>query len=101
MHPHGRVVAVRSPIKGGLRDNRIHSRKLTGVDDWITYPAIMPNSDLVTHHPFDAEIDHFIDCIVNDVESHGNVRDGVNTHEAISAIDRFSHLGGERIAIGS
>ncbi len=82
---------------GGLRDNRFYSRKLAGATDWATFPTITPNSGLVTHHPFDAEINHFIDCIRNNVESHGNVHDGVNTHKAILAIDESSKAGGVRI----
>ena len=49
---------------GGLRDNRFYSRKLPGFTDWGTFPTILPNSGSVSHHPFQGEIDHFIDCIL-------------------------------------
>jgi predicted dehydrogenase len=84
---------------GGLRDNRFFSRKLVGATDWATFPTVTPNSGLVSHHPFDGEIDHFIDCVRNDVESHVNVRDAVNTHEAVFAIDQSSKAGGIPIAL--
>ncbi len=84
---------------GGMRDNRFYGRKLVGATDWATFPTITPNSGLVTHHPFDAEIDHFVNCIRAGVESHGNVRDGVNTHKAVFAIDESSKRGGEKIEI--
>ena len=84
---------------GGMRDNRFYGRKLVGATDWATYPTITPNSGLVTHHPFDAEIDHFIECIRTGRESHGSVHDGVNTHEAIFAIDRSSREGGIAIML--
>ena len=79
---------------GGIRDNRFYSRKLPGFTDWGTFPTVTPNSGLVSHHPFDGEIDHFIDCIRNDVESHANVRDSVNTHLAVFAIDESTQHGG-------
>jgi predicted dehydrogenase len=78
---------------GGIRDNRFYSRKLPGVTDWATFPTVTPNSGLVSHHPFDGEINHFIDCIRNDVESHANVRDSVNTHLAVFAIDESTASG--------
>lgn len=86
---------------GGLRDNRFYSRKLVGATDWATFPTITPNSGLVSHHPFDGEIDHFIDCILNDKESHASVRDAVNTHEAVFAIDESSKAGGKVVTVGS
>jgi predicted dehydrogenase len=61
--------------------------------DGTNDPMITPISGLGTHHPFDAEIDQFIGCIRNEVESHGSMRDGVNTHEAIRAIDQSSRDG--------
>jgi predicted dehydrogenase len=84
---------------GGLRDNRFFSRKLPGATDWATFPTVTPNSGLVSHHPFDGEISHFVDCIRNNVESHANVRDAVNTHLAVYAIDESSAAGGKTIAI--
>ena len=85
---------------GGLRDNRFYSRKLPGATDWATFPTITPNSGLVSHHPFDGEIDHFIDCIRNGVESHASVRDAVNTHLAVFAIDESSAAGGTPVDVG-
>jgi predicted dehydrogenase len=84
---------------GGLRDNRFYSRKLVGATDWATFPTITPNSGLVSHHPFDGEIDHFIDCMLSGTQSHASVRDAVNTHEAMFAIDESSRQGGIPISL--
>jgi predicted dehydrogenase len=84
---------------GGLRDNRFYSRKLPGVTDWATFPTILPNSGAVSHHPFQGEIDHFLDCVRNDVESHASLHDAVNTHEACFAIDRSGAEGGVAIEL--
>lgn len=85
---------------GGIRDNRFYGRTLTGATDWATFPTITPNSGLVSHHPFDGEIAHFLECISTGVESHCSVRDAVNTHLAVFAIDQSSANGGAPIAVG-
>jgi len=85
--------------EGGLRDNRFFSRKLPGVLDWTTFPTVLPNSGLVGHHPFQGEIDHFVECIGDGVESHASLLDAVNTHETCFAISRSSRLGGQPVSL--
>lgn len=84
---------------GALRDNRFYSRKLPGALDWATFPTILPNSGAVSHHPFGAEIDHFIDCLRAGVESHASLHDAVNTHEACFATDRSAREGGRPVRL--
>lgn len=71
--------------RGTIRDNRIWSHKFPGQKGWVELPTILPDSADVTHHPFQAEMDHFVNCILTDTESHCNLDDAVNTHEAIFA----------------
>ncbi|CAN5637396.1 Gfo/Idh/MocA family oxidoreductase [soil metagenome] len=85
--------------EGGLRDNRFYSRRIPGVLGWATFPTILPNSGAVSHHPFQGEINHFIDCIRDGKESHVNIRDGVNTHRAVFAIDQSCANGGSTVSI--
>ena len=85
--------------EGGLRDNRFYSRTLPGVLDWATFPTVLPNSGLVGHHPFQAEIDHFVECILSGVESHASLHDAVNTHLACFAITESSRAGGRPVAV--
>ncbi len=49
--------------KGTVRDNQLFSDKLSGQSHFATIPTIMPDSGDVTHHPFQGEIDHFVDCL--------------------------------------
>jgi predicted dehydrogenase len=67
--------------KGAAKDNRIWSHKYPEQKDWVEIPTIMPDTADVTHHPFQGEIDHFVECILNDVESHCNLEDAIRTHE--------------------
>ncbi len=84
---------------GGLRDNRFFSRTLVGATDWATFPTITPNSGLVSHHPFDGEINHFLACIRSGTQSHANVHDAVNTHQALFAINDSGAAGGISISV--
>ncbi len=84
---------------GTLRDDRFYSRKLPATLGWATFPTVPPNSGAVAHHPFPAEVAHFIDCIRNGVESHASLHNAVNTHEACFAADRSSKAGGKPVAL--
>lgn len=84
---------------GGLRDNRFFSRTLVGATDWATFPTITPNSGLVSHHPFDGEINHFLACIKSGTQSHASVRAVVNTQQAVFAIDESAKAGGASISL--
>jgi predicted dehydrogenase len=84
---------------GGLRDDRFYSRKLPATLGWASFPTVLPNSGSVSHHPFPAEIDHFIDCIRSGVESHANLRDAVNSHEACFAADISGRERGKPVAL--
>jgi len=70
---------------GTVRDNRIWTHKMPGQNDWVTIPAVGPDSADVTHHPFQGQIDHFVECIRNDEESHCNFEDAAHTHEIVFA----------------
>lgn len=84
---------------GGLRDDRFYSRTLPGVTDWVSFPTVLPASGAVSHHPFQGEIDHFLECVRDDVESHASLRDAINTHEVCFAVDRSAAEGGTPIRI--
>jgi predicted dehydrogenase len=67
--------------EGTIRNNHVFTNRWPGQRDWATIPTILPDSADVTHHPFAAEIDHFVDCILDGRESHCSVADAVGTHE--------------------
>ena len=61
--------------------------------------TILPDSGAVDHHPFDAEMNHLVECILADRESHVNVADAYETHEVCMAIDRSIELGGQPVRL--
>lgn len=80
--------------EGTIRNNQIHSRtSFPGQTSWVDVPTILPDSGDVTHHPFQGEVDHLVDCIRDDVESHVNVADAYKTHEIVLAADRSGQEG--------
>jgi predicted dehydrogenase len=86
--------------EGTLRDNRIWSKKLLpGQTGWTTMQTTMPDSGAVEHHPFDAEINHFVECILQGRESHCNIADAYRTHELCIAIDRSIAAGGKPVRL--
>jgi UDP-N-acetyl-2-amino-2-deoxyglucuronate dehydrogenase len=80
--------------KGAFRDGKLYSRaKFPGQTDWLTIPSIAPESGDVAHHPFQGEVDHFVECIRSGTESHCNLEDAARTHEVCLAIDRSAAEG--------
>jgi predicted dehydrogenase len=84
------IMPYRFPLRvfgdrGSIFDNEVWSHLFPGQNDWVRVPAIAPDSSDVSHHPFQAEIDHFVDCIERDVESHCNLEDAIVTHQVVFA----------------
>jgi predicted dehydrogenase len=84
------VMPYRFPIRvfgdrGSFFDNKIWSQKFPRQTDWVELPTIQPDSSDVSHHPFQGEIDHFVECLQQGVESHCNLDDAIMTHEIVFA----------------
>ncbi len=80
--------------KGTIRDNRIMAQEFFGGQmDWIEVPTIRPDSGDVRHHPFQGEVDHFVECILQDRESYVNLEDAAKTHEICYAMDMSAEEG--------
>ena len=70
--------------KGTIRGNRLFAPEVGG-NQWMDIPGACPDSSDVAHHPFQGEIDHFIECLNDDVPSHCNLDDAIKTHEVVFA----------------
>lgn len=73
--------------KGTIRNNQLYTTKWPGQNAWAAIPAVLPDSGDVSHHPFQKEVDHFVECILSNQESHANVADTYKTHEICLAAD--------------
>ncbi len=79
--------------RGSIRNNQLFTRKWPGQTGWAAIPTVLPDSGAVTHHPFQHEIDHLVDCIQTKRESHCNIADAVKTHEICLAADLSAATG--------
>jgi predicted dehydrogenase len=79
--------------KGTFRDNRLWSHRIPGQKDWVEIPTILPDSADVSHHPFQGQMDHFIDCLLSGRESHCNLEDAILTHEVVFAAQECYRTG--------
>ena len=79
--------------RGSAKDNRIWSHRHPEQKDWIKLDVIRPDSSDVSHHPFQGEIDHFVECILQDRESHCNLADAAKTHEMAFAAQECYRTG--------
>ena len=84
------IMPYRFPIRifgdrGSVMDNRVWSHKFPAQTGWVELPTILPDSSDVAHHPFQPEIDHFVECLRENRESHCNLEDALKTHEIIFA----------------
>jgi predicted dehydrogenase len=59
----------------------------------------MPGSADVTHHPFQAEIDELVTCVLEDRETSINVFDAQKTMEICLAADQSAERGGQPVAL--
>jgi predicted dehydrogenase len=84
---------------GVVRGNRLYTKKLPGLTGFAELPTVLPDSGDVAHHPFQGEIDHFVDCILAGRESHVSLADAVNTHEACFAADMSAAQGGRAVKL--
>jgi predicted dehydrogenase len=76
-------------VHGAIRNNQFYSKtKYPGQTTWAQVPTILPDSGDVSHHPFTHEVEHLIQCIEGDVESHCNVADAYKTHAICFAADQ-------------
>ena len=67
--------------KGTLVNDRFLTHYLPGQTDWAQFPTILPDTPEVTHHPFQGEMDHFVDCILQNRTPITDIKDAVKTHE--------------------
>ena len=86
--------------KGTIQNNRVYSsERYPAVNDYWEFPTVRPDRDDVSHHPFAAEIAHFVSCIENDVESHASIHDSYRTMAVVFAIEASLAGGGTPVRV--
>lgn len=79
---------------GTVRDNRVWSKALAPAQaGFLEIPCILPNSGDVAHHPFQQEVDHFVDCVLSGRDCEPNIADGLRTVRVCLALDESAARG--------
>jgi predicted dehydrogenase len=74
--------------EGTIINRDLYSLSLMkGQSDFTTIPCIGPESSDVRYHPFQPEVDHLVDCILNDKTPLVNMHESVHVHEICIAAD--------------
>ncbi|MBP1990898.1 Gfo/Idh/MocA family protein [Paenibacillus eucommiae] len=79
--------------KGAIMNNQLFSHKLPGQTDYATVPTVLPDSGDVSHHPFVAEIDDFVQSVKNGTSTLCDFSDAYRSMEASFAIDESIETG--------
>jgi predicted dehydrogenase len=80
--------------EGSVRNDKIFAPKLfPGQNDFMQLPCILPDSGDVAHHPFQGEVTHFLDCILQDKKPFPNLDDAAKTMAICIAADTSSAEG--------
>ncbi|HCO96238.1 MAG TPA: gfo/Idh/MocA family oxidoreductase [Phycisphaerales bacterium] len=80
--------------EGTIRNNEIFAPKLfDGQTDFMKIPCILPDSADVAHHPFEGEVSHFLDCIIEDKRPYPDLEDAAQTHAICFAADVSAESG--------
>lgn len=85
--------------EGSIRNDELFAPKLfPGQNNFMKIPCILPDSADVAHHPFEGEISHFLDCIIEDKRPYPDLEDAAQTHAVCFAAD-LSAQSGKPVAI--
>jgi predicted dehydrogenase len=86
--------------EGMSRQERVWSqRAFPDQADWVSLPCITPDSGSVSHHPFTAEIAHFLDCIQEGRDGEPSVLHAIETARVCLAVDESAAQGGAAVAV--
>ena len=84
--------------EGSIQNNEVFSPG-RGDDGYRVFATAKPDSADVAAHPFRQEIEHFVDCIENDVESHASIQDTYKTMAVCDAIDESAVGDGQPVRV--
>ncbi|GAH35747.1 unnamed protein product, partial [marine sediment metagenome] len=80
--------------EGTVRNNEIFAPKLfPGQNDFMKIPCILPDSGDIAHHPFQGEVSHFLDCIIDDKRPFPDLDDAAQTQAVCFAADISAESG--------
>jgi predicted dehydrogenase len=74
----------------------VYSRQIAPEQqEYFEIPCVTPDSGDVAHHPFQEEIDHLVECILDGTDCVPDIADGIRTSRVCLAADRSAANGGK------
>jgi predicted dehydrogenase len=89
------VLAAANPFE----DVKLEATKDVNGNPALRVVCVMPGSADVSHHPFQAEIDELVTCVLENRETSISVFDAQKTMEVCIAADRSADLGGTPVRL--
>ena len=76
--------------EGTLWNTKLWSTRLEGLrpDEWVELPTTCAESGDVLDHPYPPQVDHFVDCLLNNQDSFINFEEAFKTHRVMFAIEK-------------
>jgi len=85
--------------EGSLRNDELFAPRLfPGQNNFLKISCVLPDSGDVAHHPFEGEVSHFLDCIIEDVRPFPDLDDAASTSAVCFAAD-LSAQSGKPVAV--
>lgn len=80
--------------EGSLRNDRVYApKRFPGQNGFMQIPCVLPDSGDVAHHPFQGEVTHFLDCILEDRRPFPDLDDAAKTMAVCIAADQSVEKG--------
>ena len=77
-----------------LRNDELFAPKFfPGQNNFLKIPCVLPDSGDVTHHPFQGEVSHLLDCIIDDKRPFPDLDDAAQTQAVCFAADLSAESG--------
>lgn len=73
---------------GSIWNDNFWTTKLPNVKTWAKLPAGMPDSGDVSDHPYQGQLEHFVDCVRTGKRPHNDLYNAAHIHEIMFAIDQ-------------
>jgi len=75
--------------EGSLRNDRLYApKRFPGQNAFMQIPCVLPDSGDVAHHPFQGEVTHFLDCIIDNKRPLPDLDDAAQTMALCIAADK-------------
>ena len=84
--------------EGTFSNGRLYTAFTPKQNDWISVPSAPFRSDRVSVPPT-GQMHHLIDCVLQDVDSHVDLNDAVNTHQVCLAAEISMRTGNPKIRL--